>query len=55
MNMFGGPIEIDPVYCDRRCRFNPNGVCTKKAHTRISDTARCGFFARESREDDEDA
>lgn len=47
MNFFGGPAMSDPVYCERRCKFNPNGVCTKKTQTRISDTARCQFFQRE--------
>lgn len=55
MNIIGGPFMPDPVYCDRRCKFNPNGVCTKNVQTRITNTARCQFFQRELREDDDDA
>jgi hypothetical protein len=55
MNIIGGPFMPDPVYCDRRCKFNPHGVCTKRTQTRISNTARCPFFSIEVQEDEPDA
>jgi len=54
VSFLGGPVERDPVFCERRCKFNPNGICQKKTQTRITETYKCQFFQREIPEDDAD-
>lgn len=54
MSVLGAPLDRAPVYCDRKCRSNPNGICTKRTQSRITDTVRCPFFIRESKEDVDD-